>query len=173
MTTSQDTFGKYGIIKESDYYKNQRSFEAWMAEVKKIPSFTGPKWELMEYFKEFCEDFNTATMSHVKYYNYDKWEMEEYARQKESLKNKGGAISDEAKHLEYLRQKQIEKKKKEEEMVRGMMSKEKIEEMKMQAQLKMEMNLAFKTGDEETKRRLMKKLEPDEKKISVAHPWSK
>ena len=52
-----NAFGSYGIVKESDFYKEsvQRSFEAWLSQVKKFPVFTGPKWELMELFKEFAE----------------------------------------------------------------------------------------------------------------------
>ena len=34
----------------------------------------------MNYFKEFMEDYNTATMPHEKFYNFEKWEMEEYRR---------------------------------------------------------------------------------------------
>ena len=36
-----------------------------------------PKREQLEYFSEFCEDYNTATMPHKKYYNYEEWEMQE------------------------------------------------------------------------------------------------
>ena len=36
--------------------------------------------ELVEYFKEYAEDYNTATMPHIKYYDYNKLEMEEYAQ---------------------------------------------------------------------------------------------
>ena len=54
-----------------------------MEEVKGVPSFSGPKWELQEYYKEYMEDFNTATLPHIKYYNYDKWETEEYEKNKE------------------------------------------------------------------------------------------
>jgi len=53
----RNAFGSDGIVKESDFYKEsvQRSFEAWLSQVKKFPVFTGPKWELMELFKEFAE----------------------------------------------------------------------------------------------------------------------
>jgi hypothetical protein len=34
----------------------------------------------MQYFKEFCEDYNTATMPHEKFYNYEAWEMNEYRK---------------------------------------------------------------------------------------------
>ena len=38
----------------------------------------------MEYFKCFVEDYNTATMPHKKYYDYNKWEMKEYQRKQKS-----------------------------------------------------------------------------------------
>lgn len=30
-----------------------------------------PKWEEKELFKEYCEDYNTGTLAHKKYYDYD------------------------------------------------------------------------------------------------------
>jgi hypothetical protein len=33
---------------------------------------------MKEYFKEYIEDFNTATLPHEKYVNYEKWEMQEW-----------------------------------------------------------------------------------------------
>jgi hypothetical protein len=47
-------------------------------------------------------------------------------------------------------------------LVQYAMTAEKREEMKHQAQLRHEMAVAYKTGDEETRRRLQRKLEPDE-----------
>jgi len=146
-----------------------------MAEVKKIPGFTGPKWEVMNYFKEFCEDYNTATMPHEKYYNYERWEMQEYIKNKEKAEKKGGAVSDEVKHLEEMKQKKEEQRKQELDMVRGSMNKDKIEEMKQQARLKQEMTLAYRTGDDEKRKKLQKRLEPDDVRnvAGGTHPWSK
>ena len=52
---------------------------------------------------------------------------------------------------------------------------EKIEEMKRQQLLKHELELAFKTGDEEKRKKLQKRLEPEDarSKNAAAHPWSK
>ena len=36
------------------------------------------KWEVKELFKEYIEDYNTATLPHEKYINHEKWEMEEW-----------------------------------------------------------------------------------------------
>jgi hypothetical protein len=164
------TFGSFGVVRQSDFHntKTQRSFQAWLQEVKAIPSFTGPKWELQDYFKEFMEDFNTATFPHVKYYNYDQWELDEYEKNKARMAGGGGtntAQRDEARHAQDLYDRAKQKRLDEDKMVRQMMSKSKMEEMKHKQQLQSEMAHAFKLGDTETYKRLKKKLEPEEKII--------
>ncbi|GMH84225.1 hypothetical protein TL16_g09856 [Triparma laevis f. inornata] len=109
----KNTFGSRGIVKNNEYNKYQRSFEAWMGEVKKIPSFTGAKWELQEYFKEFAEDFNTCSFPHEKFYNYDKWEMEDYQRKQSDVTGGSGMVSDEARHREEMAKKEAAKRNKE------------------------------------------------------------
>jgi hypothetical protein len=47
----------------------------------------------MTYFKDFMEDYNTATMPHEKYYNYERWEMEEYRRKQQAASSGGGSSS--------------------------------------------------------------------------------
>ena len=41
-------------------------------------------------FKDFIEDYNTATMPHDKYYNLEAWEMKEYRRVQIEKANKSG-----------------------------------------------------------------------------------
>lgn len=168
--TSQ--FGKYGILRESDFTGNnekvRRSFEMWLAEVKGVASFTGPKYELLEFFKEYAEDFNTATLPHMKYYDYDKWEMEDYAKKKqeaESAAMGGGskARSDEFKHREEMKKREEEKRRAEVELMRATVS-AKRDEMKNQAFLKAELENAYKTGDQEKIRKIKKRLEPEERR---------
>lgn len=161
------TFGKYGVLRAADFHKEQtqRSFTIWMEEVKGIGAFSGPKWELQEYYKEYMEDYNTATLPHMKYYNYDKWEMEEYQRNKEKLSSGSGSglKSDEALHRQTLHQQAAAKRKQEEAFALSLMSKEKMEEMKWKKQLQSEMAHAYKTGDQETYLRLKNRLEPSER----------
>jgi len=154
------SFGKYGIIKGSDYKKMQRSFEVWLAEIKGLDSSL-PKWEIQKYFSNFVEDFNTATLPHIKYYNYDKWEMEEYQRQKQEAEKCSSSKSDMLKHEENIRRKALEKQQREWEMVRKGMSVEKVDQMKRQARLKAELVNAYKTGDEEKRKKLQRRLEPE------------
>ena len=46
----------------------------------------------MTYFKDFIEDYNTATMPHEKYYNFEAWEMNEYRKAQLNKINKTGVI---------------------------------------------------------------------------------
>jgi hypothetical protein len=39
-----------------------QEFEAWLKDIKKITEFNGPKWQQMELFKEYCEEYNTCTL---------------------------------------------------------------------------------------------------------------
>jgi len=118
---------------------------------------------MTEYCKEYIEDFNTATFPHVKYYNYEKWEMEEYKRKEKEVNSKKGPISDEFKHLEEMKRKAMEKERKEMQIIRSAMSQDKVKEMKRQARLKSEMENAYKVGDEMTRKKLQRRLEPDVK----------
>jgi hypothetical protein len=157
-------FGQYGIIKASDLVKKQRSFEIWMAEVKGIQSFNGPRWEAQNYFAEYCEDYNTATLPHIKYYDYDDWEMKEYRKkQSETAKMASGnsMLADEARHQEEMRLRIAEKEKAELELLRSTMNVEKIQDMKHKAQLQSQLVHAFRTGDIETQKKIQRKLEPD------------
>jgi hypothetical protein len=153
-------WGKYGIIKLSDLPHKQRSFNVWLEEVKKIPGFNGPKYELHNLFKEYAEDYNTATLPHIKYYDYEKWELEEYN------KTKAAAASSSSHGKEaafFLEQQEAAKKKRERDqmLVRSLMSKEKIEEMKRKQEVQAEMAHAFKTGNQQRYLQLKARLEPE------------
>ena len=163
--STQASFGKYGIVKDSDFHqtKTRRSFEIWLAEIKGVPQGSNlAKWESNDYFKEFAEDFNTATLPHMKYYDYDQWELAEYNKQKNDAESKVGAISDEFKHREKMRHLAQEKQRKELEQVRSNMNTAKVLEMKKQANLKSELINAYKIGDQEKRKQLQRRLEPDD-----------
>jgi hypothetical protein len=154
-------FGKYGIIKLSDMPTKQRSFEIWLEQVKGIPGFTGPKWELQNYFKEYAEDYNTATLPHIKYYDYDRWEMDEYTRNKKAKMEASSSAASSKEAVFQQEQRDLTRNKQKEglDLVKSMMNKEKIEEMKRQKQLQSEMAHAFKTGDHQRYQQLKNRLE--------------
>jgi len=126
----------------------------------------------MEYFKEYAEDYNTATMPHMKYYDYEKWEMEEYAKKKREVEEAaaakdggggGGNVAlDELRHREEMAERAKRRRIEEARVMQFGMTAEKKEEMKHQARLRHEMAVAYKTGDEETRKRLQRRLEPEE-----------
>jgi hypothetical protein len=139
-----------------------------MGEVKGIPAFTGPKWELQNYFAEYAEDYNTATLPHKKYYDYEKWEMEEHVKQQsrnQELAGRSVVMADELQHQELQKKKQAATKKAELNLVFGTMNREKVKDMKRQADLRSQMQIAYKSGDNKTYKRLKDKLEPEEKII--------
>jgi len=125
----------------------------------------------MEYFKEYAEDYNTATLPHMKYYDYDKWDTDEYARKKreaeEAAAGKDGAgggnvALDELRHKEEMAERAKRRQVEADRMVQYAMTTEKREEMKHQARLRHEMAVAYKVGDEETRKKLQRRLEPEE-----------
>lgn len=137
----------------------------WLEQLKNIPYGTNlSKYDTTNYFKEYAEDFNTATLPHTKYYNYEQWEMEEYTKQRKEAIGKKGAINKEFRYREEKRLQAQEKKQQEMEMVKTAMSLERVQEMKEQARLKTEMMNAYRLGNDEKRRRLQKRLEPEEKK---------
>lgn len=153
-------FGKYGVIKLSDMPTKQRSFELWLEQVKGLPAFNGPKWELQNYFKEYAEDYNTATLPHIKYYDYDKWEMDEYNRNKQkAMADDAPASSKEALFQQEQRELSRHKQSAGFDLIKSTMNKEKIQEMKRQKQLQSEMAHAFKMGDHARYQQLKSRLE--------------
>lgn len=136
----------------------------WLSQVKGITSL--PKYQESEYFEEYREDYNTATLPHRKYYDYDSWEMQEYQKQQQ-LKgntNESAIIADERAHREMLRKQAQEAERAKFTAALSTLNAQKIAEMRHQEQLKVEMEIAFRTGDREKYSKLKDKLQPDEKK---------
>jgi hypothetical protein len=137
-----------------------------MGEVKGIPALIGPKWELHIYFAEYAEVYNTFTLPHMKYYDYEKWELEEYAKQQSCNQELAGwsvVMADELQHQELQKKKHAASKKAELNLVFAMMNREKLGDMKRQADLRSQMQIAYNTGVMKIYKRLKKKLEPEEK----------
>jgi len=88
-TASGTTWGKHGIIRESDMNEKQEEFLALLAECKGVNQEALRPWELKEHFSSYVEDFNTATLPHEKYYNMHAW----YAKDKERQVREGVAAA--------------------------------------------------------------------------------
>jgi hypothetical protein len=185
MSVNQNEYGRYGVIREVDFFNKQREFEAYMTEVKGVPGvLSESKRDVAQHFKGFVEDYNTATMPNDKYYNYERWEMQEYAREQQRKQNQ--QVRDDSSELPQsfndvaIRREELRRLKDQEEQKEFMALKNKLEgkkdvlgNMRRQAQLSTELQLAFKRGDSATVKRLERILAPEENKMVAAHPWAK
>ena len=108
----QDQFGSRGVVRESDFFRKRREFEAWLGEVKQMPGFSGSKREQLELFREYAEDFNTCTLPADKYYDLEAWETAEYARKLrgERSSTKERTVFDDERELERERRAEAEKR---------------------------------------------------------------
>jgi len=104
-----------------------------------------------------------STLPHKKYYDYDRWEQEEWERSKAAStgSQKSSARTDEALHMQMLQEKAREKQKQELEILKSSMNKDKRDEMKHKAELQAEMAHAYKTGDQKTYMKIKNRLEPE------------
>jgi hypothetical protein len=164
---STPTFGQYGILKASDMGKMQRSFEIWLSEVRGVHLSTSnvPKYELQEYFESYREDYNTATLPHVKYYNYDQWELDEHNNKRQQGGDSRSATvgDDERHHAQELQRLARHKEQAAVQFVAATMNSTKIANMQHQLQLQAQMQVAYKMGDMVTYRKLKEKLQPPDK----------
>ena len=70
-------------------------------------------------------------------------------------------LADEARHKREQRERALARQEAERKALFGSMSREKVEEMKHQATLRAQMQMAYKTGDKATYERLKERLEAD------------
>ena len=119
-------------------------------------------------------------MPSEKYYNLERWEMEEYRRKQDKNAAKRGASVQEVFNDEEIRRIEIKnaraaaEKKEFDEMLSKMSSdRDRRESMRRQDIIRAELKNAYKQGDMTTVRRLEKVLAPDEEKGGgVKHPWA-
>merc|ERR1712187_310881 len=67
-------FGKYGVIKAEDFFNKKPEFLSWSMEVKKVNTDMLGQMQMRDLFKEYIEDYNTATMPSEKYYDLKTWD---------------------------------------------------------------------------------------------------
>ncbi|KAJ1963467.1 hypothetical protein IWQ62_003207 [Dispira parvispora] len=73
-------WGQHGILYETDIYTKEEDFGLWLYEVKKIRPEEITNTESKRHFREYMEDYNTATLPHPKYYDVKKWEAEQHVQ---------------------------------------------------------------------------------------------
>lgn len=161
-----DSWGKYGILRETDMWNKRPEFTAWLAEVKQVNLESLPNWEEKQMFKQFMEDHNTATFPHKKYYSLDNYHRKkiEKAMKKGSTKaSKSERVvfdDEEQRRLELQREREKQKEAEVEALKRSMQS-GMAQAMKEQAQLREEMNYLFKIGNIEAATAIQRRLDPD------------
>ncbi|CAL1141555.1 unnamed protein product [Cladocopium goreaui] len=165
-------FGKYGIIKAEDFFSKKPEFMLWAQEVRKVNTDILGQMQLKDLFKEYVEDYNTATMPSKKYYNIQVFEqqMSNKRRKKKAetvidtaLQSSLASFDDEkARRDEVLA---LRAKKQENqissEVQRLRMNKEKAEDMKHQAMLKTQQSMLSKAGQVEAAGKISERLNPN------------
>lgn len=160
-----DSWGKYGVIRETDMWNKRPEFTAWLAEVKQVNLESLANWEEKQMFKDFMEDHNTATFPSKKYYNLDayhkrKMEKEMKKGAKKVMKERTIFNDEEQRRLELLQ----EREKQKEEQVKALkisMQSGMAQAMKEQAQLREEMAYLYKIGNSEAAAAIQRRLDPD------------
>lgn len=161
-----NSWGKYGIIKDTDMWNKRPEFTAWLAEVKQMNLESLPNWEEKQLFKDFMEDHNTATFPSKKYYNLDAY----YKRQMEKENKKGmkkvvhtemTVFNDEEIRRQEMQQVRERQKAEEVEALKRSMQSGMAQAMKEQAQLREEMLFQYKLGNLEAAAAIQRRLDPD------------
>ncbi|KAL0093271.1 hypothetical protein F4703DRAFT_1923826 [Phycomyces blakesleeanus] len=65
--------------KKEKKHKKSKEFQAWLIEVKHVDVESVNNIKRKELFIDFMEDYNTATMTHEKFYDLSKWEARQRA----------------------------------------------------------------------------------------------
>ncbi|KAG7591593.1 hypothetical protein ISN45_Aa01g006110 [Arabidopsis thaliana x Arabidopsis arenosa] len=161
-----ESWGKYGIIRETDMWNKRPEFTAWLLEVKKVNLESLPPWEEKKMFKDFMEDHNTGTFTSKKYYDIDGYYRLKLEKEmKKGLKKAGiserTVFNDEEQRR--LAMQELRERQKEEEVLALKRSMEggMAQAMKEQARLKEEMVYLYKIGDMEGAAAIQRRLDPD------------
>lgn len=162
---SSSRFGKYGVLRESDYDTKRPEFTLWALQVKGKDIESMSRFEERELFHTFMEDYNTATLPHKKYYDLAAYEkrhasetglhgdvsMERVMFNDEAERKRELAEERQRQHAERLR-----------EAYEEMQSSGKAADMRAQELLRARMSLAYRTGNQEEAQRLAERLKPDD-----------
>ena len=170
-------FGSRGLLRAEnphDAELKRPEFFSWCSEVKKVPSMEAlARWEEAELWKTFVEDFNTATLPSEKYYDLAAWQRQK-AREDAKRKGKKGEGEESISAADDEAARRAEAKKRREEEAAERLKEAynalkysdagKKEDMKRQELLRIELQVAARTGDTEKVARLQKLLAPEKPK---------
>ncbi|RWR72149.1 vicilin-like seed storage protein [Cinnamomum micranthum f. kanehirae] len=161
-----NSWGKYGIIRETDMWNKRPEFTAWLAEVKQVNLESLQNWEEKQMFKEFMEDHNTATFPSKKYYNLDAYHQRKMAKEQERglkkvLKSERTVFNDEEQRRQELLRERERQKEEQVEALKLSMQTGMAQAMKEQAQLREEMAYQYRLGNFEAASAIQRRLDPD------------
>eukprot|EP00268_Persea_americana_P025031 TRINITY_DN2439_c0_g1_i1.p1 TRINITY_DN2439_c0_g1~~TRINITY_DN2439_c0_g1_i1.p1 ORF type:complete len:316 (-),score=92.22 TRINITY_DN2439_c0_g1_i1:579-1526(-) len=161
-----NSWGKYGIIRETDMWNKRPEFTAWLAEVKQVNLESLQNWEEKQMFKEFMEDHNTATFPSKKYYNLDAYHQRKMAKEQERglkkvLKSERTVFNDEEQRRQELLRERERQKEEQVEALKLSMQTGMAQAMKEQAQLREEMAYQYRLGNFEAAAAIQRRLDPD------------
>ncbi|CAN1347479.1 hypothetical protein LINPERPRIM_LOCUS41127 [Linum perenne] len=146
-----DSWGKYGILRETDMWNKRPEFSAWLAEVKQVNLETLSNWEEKEKFKE--------------YYNLDAYYKRQILKEIKSGKKvqetERTIFNDEELKRQEQRREREKQKEQEVEVLKRSMQSGMAQAMKEQALLREEMAYQYKLGNYEAAAAIQRKLEPD------------
>lgn len=161
-----NSWGKYGVIRETDMWNKRPEFTAWLAEVKQVNLESLSNWEEKQMFKEFMEDHNTATFPSKKYYNLDAYHRRQMEKEmKRGFKKVAAAertvFNDEEQRRLELQQAREKHKEEQVLALKRSMQSGMAQAMKEQAQLREEMAYQYKLGNFEAAAAIQRRLDPD------------
>eukprot|EP01068_Selenidium_serpulae_P005285 Selendium_serpulae@DN3956_c0_g1_i2.p1 len=169
-----DRWGKYGFLQEHDRWAKKPEFQIWLLEVKQKHLEEMSQFEERQFFKEYMEDFNTATFPSKKYYSLAEWERKEslksHARKEKELlrATKVGnqdynALDDERnRKFEIERIRDDRRQQAVADELAQLKGSDKLEAMQHQKDLKDRMQVLFKMGRVEEALKIQELLAPDE-----------
>ncbi|KAK9268656.1 hypothetical protein L1049_000413 [Liquidambar formosana] len=161
-----NSWGKYGIIRETDMWNKRPEFTAWLAEVKQVNLESLPNWEEKQMFKQFMEDHNTATFPSKKYYDLDAYHRHKIEKEmkkgfKKLPETERTIFNDEEQRRQELLREREKQKEEQVEALKLSMQSGMAQAMKEQAQLREEMAYQYKLGNFEAAAAIQRRLDPD------------
>ncbi|XP_059662633.1 uncharacterized protein LOC132308543 [Cornus florida] len=161
-----DSWGKYGIIRETDMWNKRPEFTAWLAEVKQVNLESLRNLEEKQMFKQFMEDHNTGTFPSKKYYDLDAYHRRKIEKSikkgfKQVLEKERTVFNDEEQRRQELLQEREKHKEEQVEVLKRSMQSGMAQAMKEQALLREEMALQYKLGNFEAAAAIQRRLDPD------------
>ncbi|KAK9150094.1 hypothetical protein Syun_008403 [Stephania yunnanensis] len=166
MGAVTNSWGKYGVIRETDMWNKRPEFTAWLAEVKQVNLEALSNWEEKQMFKEFMEDHNTATFPSKKYYGLDAYHKQKIEKDmkrgfKRVSETERTIFNDEEQRRQELMLAREKQKEEEVEALKRSMQGGLAQAMKEQAQLREEMAYQYKLGNFEAAAAIQRRLDPD------------